>query len=79
MNLVALSGRKQRSLRRRKMRPRALRLFEKASSGETSSPVVVPTASGKKLALPKPHSSSKDLAVGPLVTDGSSTSDSIVK
>ncbi len=38
---------------------------------------MVPTATGKKLALPKPHSSSMDLAVSPLVTDGASTSDSI--
>ena len=38
---------------------------------------MVPTATGKKLALPKPHSSSMDLAVSHLVTDGASTSDSI--
>ena len=65
-------GRKQRSLYRRKRRT-----FGKASSKETSSPEVVPTATGKKLVLPKPHSSSMDLAVTPLVTDGASTSDSI--
>ena len=70
-------GRKQRSLRRRKTCPRDLGMFGKASSKETSSPEVVPTATGKKLALPKPHSSSMDLAVSPLVTDGASSSDSI--
>ena len=52
-------------------------MFGKATSKETSSPEVVPTATGKKLALPKPHSSSMNLAVSPLVTDGASTSDSI--
>ena len=70
-------GRKQRYFRRRKTRPRALRLFEKSSSEETSSPVVVPTACGKKLALPMPHSPSTDLAVSPLVTDGACSSHSI--
>ena len=34
---------------------------------------MVPTATVKKLALPKPHSSSMDLAVSPLVTDGAYT------
>ena len=38
---------------------------------------MVPTATGKKLTLPKPHSSSMDLAVSPLITDGACTSDSI--
>ena len=72
-------GRKQRSLCHCKMPSRALGLFEKASSKETSSPEVVPTATGKKLPLPKPHSSSMDFAVSLLITDGASTSDSIVK
>ena len=70
-------GCKQRSLRHCKMHSRALGLFEKASGKETSSTEVVPTATGKKLALPKPHSSSMDLAVSPLVTDGARASDSI--
>ena len=70
-------GRKQHSLRLCKTRSRALGLFEKVSSKETSSPEVVPTATGKKLTLPKPHSSSMNLAVSPLITDGACTSDSI--
>ena len=52
-------------------------MFEKVSSKETSSPEVVPTATGKKLTLAKPHSSSMDLVVSPLITDGACTSDSI--
>ena len=63
-------GRKQRSLCRRKMWPRVLGAFGKVTSEETSSPVAVPTATGKKLALSMLHSSSMDLAVSPLVTDG---------
>ena len=70
-------GRKQRSVRGPKTRCPALGIFGKATSKETSSPEVVPTATGKKLALPKPHFSSMDIAVGPLVTDGASSSDSI--
>ena len=70
-------GRKQRSLRLCKTRSRALGLFEKVNSKETSSPEVVPTANGKKLPLPKPHSSSIDLGVSCLITDGACTSDSI--
>ena len=66
-------GRKQRSIRRRKVRPRSSKLFGKATSEESSSPVVAPTATVKKLALPKPHSSSMDLAVSTLVTDGACT------
>ena len=66
-------GRKQRSVRRRKVRPRSSKLFGKGTSEETSSPVVAPAATVKKLALPKPHSSSMDIAVSPLVTDGPST------
>ena len=71
------SGPKKCSFRRHKMWPRSSILFGKASSEETSSPVAVPTATGKNLALPKPHSSSMDLAVSPLVTDGACTSDSL--
>ena len=71
------SGRKQRSLRRHNMWPRSSMLFVKASSEETSSSVAVPTATGKKLARPKPHSSSMDLVVSSLVTDGACTSDSL--
>ena len=70
-------GRKQRSVHRGKKRCRSFGMFGKDTSKETSSPEVVPTATGKKLALPKPHSSSMDSAVSPLVTDGASTSDSI--
>ena len=44
---------KHRSVRRKK-RPRVLGKFQKVSSEETSSPVAVPTATGKKLALPVP-------------------------
>ena len=66
-------GRKQRSIRRRKVRPQSSKLFGKATSEETSSPMGAPTATEKKLALPKPHSSSMDIAVSPLVTDGPCT------
>ena len=66
-------GHKQHSVRRRKVRPRSSKLFGKASSEETSPPVVAPTATVKKPALPKPQSSSMDIAVSPLVTDGPST------
>ena len=63
------SGRKQRSLRH----PRK-RIYPRRKSGkftvEETSPVVAPTATEKKLALLKPHSSSMDIAVSPLVTDG---------
>ena len=65
-------GRKQCSVRGPKTRCRALGMFRKATSKETSSPEVAPTATGKKLALPKPHFSSMDIAVSPLVTDGAS-------
>ena len=44
---------KQRSVRRKK-RPRVFGKFQIVSSEETSSPVAVPTATGKKLALPVP-------------------------
>ena len=50
---------KQRSVHR-KMRPRAFGFTKKVSSEETSSPVVVPTATWKKLALPKPCTSSAE-------------------
>ena len=72
-------GRKQRSLRRRKNqnRPRVSGKFEKVTSEETSSPVAIPTTSGKKLALAKLQSSSMDLSVNPLVTDGACSSDSL--
>ena len=66
-------GRKQRSIRRRKVRPQSSKLFGKATSEETSSPMGAPTATEKKLALPKPHSSSMDIAVSPIVTDGPCT------
>ena len=66
-------GCKQRSIRRHKMQPQSSKLFGKAMSEETSSPVGAPTATEKKLALPKLHSSSMDIAVSPLVTDGPCT------
>ena len=56
-------GCKQCSIRRCKVRPQSSKLFGKATSEETSSPVGAPTATEKKLALPKPHSSSMDIAV----------------
>ena len=58
-------GRKQRSIRRSKVRPRSSNLFGKATSEKISSPVGAPTATEKKLALHKPHSSSMDIAVSP--------------
>ena len=48
---------KQRSVRRKK-RPKVLGKIGKVTSEETSSPVAVPTSTGKKLALPMPHLSS---------------------
>ena len=69
-----LLGRKQRSFRRRKAPQPQTRAFGKFTSEETSSPVAVPTATEKKLALPLPHSSSMDIALRPLVTDGASSS-----
>ena len=67
-----LSGRKQRSLRRPRKRIHPRRKSGKFTVEETS-PVAAPTATEKKLALPKPHSSSMDIAVSPLVTDGPCT------
>ena len=67
------SGRKQRSLRRPKKRIHPRRMSGKFTVEETS-PVAVTTASEKKLALPLPHSSSTDIAVSPLVTDGTCSS-----
>ena len=72
------SGRKQRSLRR----PRKwidLRKMSGKFTVEETSPVAVPTASEKKLALPLPHTSSTDIAVSPLVTDGACSSSSEMK
>ena len=68
---------KQRSVRRKK-RPRVFGGSQRVSSEETSSPVAVPTATGKKLALPKPcSSSSMEHSVGSPATDGACSSDSL--
>ena len=67
---------KQRSVHRRK-RPRAFGFAEKVSSEETSSPVAVPTATGKKLALPMPCSSSTECSVSSQATDRACGSDSL--
>ena len=69
-----LFSRKQRSLSRRKAPRLQTRARGKFTSEETSSPVAVPTATEKKLALSTQHSSSMDIAVSPLVKDGASSS-----
>ena len=43
-----------------KKRPRPFGFTKKVSSEETSCPVAVPTATGKKLALPMPSTSSAE-------------------
>ena len=59
---------KQRSVYR-KMRPRDFEFTKKVSSEETSSPVAVPTATGKKPALPMPSTSSAEHSVSSPATD----------
>ena len=59
---------KQRSVLRKK-RPRVFGFAKKVSSEETSSPVAVPTATGKKLALPMPCTSSAECSVSSPATD----------
>ena len=71
MNLVALSGASNVLSVVLKIPSRGK---SGKSNGEETSPVAVPTATEKKLALPVPHSSSMDIAVSPLVTDGASSS-----
>ena len=69
--------RKQYSLHRKK-RPRVLEKFQKVvTSEETSSPVAVPTATGKKLALAKPQSSSVEHSVSSPATDRACGPDSL--
>ena len=74
---------KQRSVHRkkrpvhRKKRPRAFGFTKKVSSEETSSPVAVPTATGKKLALPMPCTSSAEYSVSSPATDRACGSDSL--
>ena len=67
---------KQRSVHR-KRRPRAFGFAKKVSSEETSSPVAVPTATGKKLALPMPHTSSAECSVSSPAIDRASVSESL--
>ena len=68
-----LFSRKQRSLGGPKAPQLQTRARGKFTSEKTSSPVAVPTATEKKLALSMPHSFSMDIAVSPLVTDGASS------
>ena len=72
------SGRKQLSLRRPRKRIQPRRMSGKFTVEETS-PVAAPAASEKKLALPLPHTSSTDIAVTPLATDGASSSSNEMK
>ena len=67
---------KQRSVHRKK-RPRAFGFAKKVSSEETSSPVAVPTATGKKLALPKPCTSSAEYSVSSPAIDRACESESL--
>ena len=68
---------KQRSVRRKK-RPRAFGFTQKVSSEETSSPVAIPTATGKKLALPMPCSTfSAEHSISSPATDRACRSDSL--
>ena len=67
---------KQCSVRRKK-RPKVLGKIVKVSSGETSSPVAVPTTTGNKLALPMPHLSSMEHSVSSPATDRACSSDSL--
>ena len=67
---------KQRSVHRKK-RPRAFVFTRKVCSVETSSPVAVPTATGKKLALPKPCTSSAECSVRSPAIDRACGSDSL--
>ena len=50
---------------------------KRVSSEETSSPVVVPTATGKKLALPMPSTSSAEYSVSSPAADSACRSDSL--
>ena len=67
---------KQRSVHRKK-RPRAFGFTKRVSSEETSSPVAVLTATGKKLALSMPHSSSAECSVSSPAIDKASVSESL--
>ena len=67
---------KQRSVQRRK-RPRVFGFTKRVSSEETSSPVAVPTATGKKLALPIPSTSSAEYSVSSPAADSACRSDSL--
>ena len=67
---------KQRSVRRKKQ-PRVFGKFQIISIEETSSPVAVPTATGKKLALPVPCSPSMEHSVSSPATDRTCSSDSL--
>ena len=49
----------------------------RVSSEETSSPVAVPTATGKKLALPMPSTSSAEYSVSSPAADSACGSDSL--
>ena len=67
---------KQQSVYRKK-RPRAFGYTKRVSSEETSSPVAVPTATGKKLALPMPYKSSTECLVSSPTIDRACESDSL--
>ena len=67
---------KQRSVHRKK-RPRAFGFTKKVSSEETSSPVAVLTATGKKLALPKLCAPSAECSVSSPAIDRACGSDSL--
>ena len=67
---------KQQSVQRRK-RPRVFGFTKRVSSEETSSPVAVPTATGKKLALPMPSTSSAEYSVSSPAADSTCRSDSL--
>ena len=67
---------KQRSVCCKK-RPTVFGRHQCVSSEEISSPVAVPTATGKKLALPKPCSSSMEHSVSSPATDSACSSDSL--
>ena len=67
---------KQRSVYRKK-RPRPFGFTKKVSSEDTSCPVVVPTATGKKLALPTPSTSSAEHSLSSPAADRACRSDSL--
>ena len=77
VNCDCSKERKQRSLHRKKL-PRVLEKFKKVvTSEETPSPEEVPTATGKKLALAKPQSSSVEPSVSSPATDRACSPDSL--